>query len=69
VTDKTKYRPPTPTTRWRVGPSRGFTIPNPTETMMTSILATVLLAQETSSAAKMSPLVEEPVEFMDWNSA
>ena len=46
-----------------------FSWGNVPETMMTSILATVLLAQETSSAAKMSPLVEEPVELMDWNSA
>ena len=35
---------------------------------LTSIRAIVLLAHETSSAANMRPLVEEPVELMDWNS-
>ena len=38
VLARAKYKPPIPTTRCNVGPSRGFTIPNPKLTIMTSIL-------------------------------
>ena len=67
-----KYSPPIPTTRCRIGPRRGFTIPKPRLTMITNILsrdeenfetdllsylASVLLAQETTSAMRISPSV------------
>ena len=36
---KMKYRAPTPTIRWSMGPSRGLIIPKPIETMITNMRA------------------------------
>merc|ERR1712226_871371 len=60
----TKYSNPIPTIRCNVWPSLGLTIPNPKLTMITSILAKVLFAQDTTSAIIIKFLVGIPVELM-----